>query len=194
MTERIEQQICIKFRIKHEYSPVETIRMIQKAAAMGNWWLAASSQQCAGSYTRSCAEFFGKASNHPSDLAPLKWDLVPCDFWLFLKLKSLFKREEISDQLMRFRKIWRGSWWWLEELCEVPTFIFGSVLRHHFPMYNVSCIFFNKCLYFSHYMSWYLLDRPCITHSMVHRRWDEMFNQAGREKMINFSILSLCFI
>ena len=37
MTEQIEQQICIKFWIKLEQSPEETIWMIQKAVAMGNW-------------------------------------------------------------------------------------------------------------------------------------------------------------
>ena len=31
----VEQQICIKFCIKFEHSSVETIQMIQKAAAMG---------------------------------------------------------------------------------------------------------------------------------------------------------------
>ena len=37
MTERVEQQICIKFCIKLEHSSVEIIHMIQKSAAMGNW-------------------------------------------------------------------------------------------------------------------------------------------------------------
>ena len=37
MTERVEQQICIKFCIKLEHSSAETIQMIQKATAMGNW-------------------------------------------------------------------------------------------------------------------------------------------------------------
>ena len=37
MNERVEQQICIKFCVKLEYSSVETIQMIQKATAMGNW-------------------------------------------------------------------------------------------------------------------------------------------------------------
>ena len=36
MTEQVEQQICIKFCIKLEQSSMETIQMIQKAAAMGN--------------------------------------------------------------------------------------------------------------------------------------------------------------
>ena len=43
MTEWVEQRICIKFCIKLEHSYKDTIQMIQKATAMGNWWLAASS-------------------------------------------------------------------------------------------------------------------------------------------------------
>ena len=37
MTERVEQQICIRFWFEHEHSSEETIRMIQKATAVGNW-------------------------------------------------------------------------------------------------------------------------------------------------------------
>ena len=37
MTEQVEQQLCIRFCNKLEHSSVETIWMIQKAAAMGNW-------------------------------------------------------------------------------------------------------------------------------------------------------------
>ena len=36
-TEWVEQQIYIRFWVKTEHSSMETIRMIQKAAAMGNW-------------------------------------------------------------------------------------------------------------------------------------------------------------
>ena len=42
-TEQAEQQIYIKFYVKLEHSSTETIWMIQKATAMGNWYLAASS-------------------------------------------------------------------------------------------------------------------------------------------------------
>ena len=90
MTEWVEQQICIKFCIKLEHSSMET-KMIQKAAAMGNWWLAASSRQCACSCIVSHAKFFGKTSNHPGDSAPYSPDLVPCDFWSFPKLKLPLK-------------------------------------------------------------------------------------------------------
>ena len=37
MAAQVEQQICIKFCVKLEHSSVETIQMIQKAAAMGSW-------------------------------------------------------------------------------------------------------------------------------------------------------------
>ena len=37
MTERVERRICIKFCIKLEHSSTETIWMIQKTTAMGNW-------------------------------------------------------------------------------------------------------------------------------------------------------------
>ena len=38
VTERVEQQICSKFYFKLEHPSVETIWMIQKATALGNWW------------------------------------------------------------------------------------------------------------------------------------------------------------
>ena len=37
MAEQVEQQICLKFCIKLEHASMETIQMIQKATAMGNW-------------------------------------------------------------------------------------------------------------------------------------------------------------
>ena len=91
MTEQREQWICIKFCLKLEYSSVETIWMIQKAAAMGNWWLAASSWQCTCSCITSRAVFWQniKSSMWPSP--SYSSDLVPCDVWLFPKVKSPLK-------------------------------------------------------------------------------------------------------
>ena len=117
MTEQVEQWTCIKFCLKPEHSSMETILMIQKAAAMSNWWLAASSG-CACSCITSYAEFFGKTSNHPGDSAPLKPRFGNlCDFWLFLKLKSPLKgkrfqsineiQENMTGQLMAIgRTVW----------------------------------------------------------------------------------------
>ena len=88
MTEWVEQQICVKFCIKLEHSSMENIWMIQKVAAMGDWWLAASLTMHVLMH-QSGAEFFGKTSNHPSDSATLqpRFDTL----WLLAKLKSPLK-------------------------------------------------------------------------------------------------------
>ena len=86
MTGRIEQWICIKFCVKFEHSSLETIWVIQKGAATGNCWLAASSWQHACSCITSQAEIFGETSNYPRDSAPLQ-----------PKTKITFEREEIPD-------------------------------------------------------------------------------------------------
>ena len=91
MTEQIEQQICIKFCVKLEHFPVETICIIQKASAMGNWWLVASLWQCACSWIMSRVEFFGKTPSLPGDSVFYTPDLVTCKFWLFPKVKSPLK-------------------------------------------------------------------------------------------------------
>ena len=97
MTERVEQWICINFCIKLEQSCTETILMVQKSTAMGNWWLAVSSGHCALSCIMSRAEFFGKTSNYPGDPAPLqpRFDAL----WLldFPKTEIAFEKEQISD-------------------------------------------------------------------------------------------------
>ena len=164
MTEQAEQWICIRFCIKLEHSSTETIRMIQKAVAMGNWWLAASSQQSAHSRITSCAEFFMKHQITQVTQPPNSPDLAPGDFWLFPKLKSPLKgkrfqtvheiQENTTGQLMvTGRTAWGlncayfESHWGIIVLC---------------TMFFVSGIFFNKCLYFSHSMAGNLLDRPRI--------------------------------
>ena len=149
MTDRVKQQICIKFCIKLEHSSTETIRMIQKAAATGNWWLAASSWQCA----RSCithashAEYFGETSNHPGDSAPLQPWSGALGLLAFPKSKSLLKGK-ISDHrwnsgkydgaadgdgenCMRSQGAYFEGDWGVIVLCTV---------------FLVSCIFFNTCL------------------------------------------------
>ena len=97
MTERAEQQICIKFCIKLDRSSVETIQMIQKAAAMGNWWLAASSWQCTSSCIMSCEEFFGEIIITQVTQLPYSPDLMPWDFWLFLKVLKGKRFQTISE-------------------------------------------------------------------------------------------------
>ena len=155
--------------IHHEY-----ITRGQTAAAVSFWWSAASSQQPACSCVTSRAEFFGE-TNHPGDSAPLQPRFGA--LWLldFPKTKITFEREEISDDRCdsgkengtlddKWKKGFCRVFWAVEEmlgeLCEVPRCLLWRKLRCHGPMqrFLVSCIFFNKCLYFSYYMAGSFLD------------------------------------
>ena len=86
MTEQVEHQICITFCIKLEHFSTETIWIIQKAAAMGNGWLAASSRGSAHLCITSHAVFLVKHQITQVTEPPYSPDLAPCDFWLFLKI------------------------------------------------------------------------------------------------------------
>ena len=97
MTEWV-QRICIKFCVKLRHSSPETIWMIQKPAAMGNWWLAASSRQCACSSIRSHADVLAKHQNHSGDSAPLQPRFGTLQLLAFTETKITFEREEISDR------------------------------------------------------------------------------------------------
>ena len=167
MTEWVEQRISIKFCIKLEHSSVETIWMIQKAAAMGSWWLAASSWQHTHSSIMSRAEFLDKSSNHPGDSAPLQ--PRSGTMWLLAspKTKITLEREEIS-----------GGWWDSGKYDQAADGDWENCVRFQgaycegnwgivvlYSVFLVSRIFFSECLYFSHYMAGYLLDRPPISAS-----------------------------
>ena len=136
---------------------------------MGNWRLAASSQH-ALSCTVSCAEFFGKASNHPGDSAPPQPRYGTLQLLAFPNTKITFEKEEISDHWWDSRKYdgaADGDWencvrsqgayfegdWGVNVLC---------------TMLLVSCILFSKCLHFSYYMAGYFLDSP---HTSVTKSW-----------------------
>ena len=114
MTEGVEQWICIKFCIKLGYSSTETIQIIQKTLAVGNWWLAASSWL----HAHSCI-VFGETSNHPGNLAPLQPRFGALWLLAFPKLKSPFKGkrfqtiDEIQENTMgqvvgTGRTVWGG--------------------------------------------------------------------------------------
>ena len=153
MTEQVKQWICIQFCIKLPWK----LQMIQKATAMGNWWLAASLWQCPISCVISCIEFFGKTSNHPGDSVPSEPTFGSLWLLTFPKTKITFDREEISLcqwDSGKYDGVADGDW----ENC-VRCLLWRG-LRHHCPMYNVSCIFFIKWLYFSYYTDGYFLDRP----------------------------------
>ena len=153
MTEWVEQRICIKFCVKLEHSSTENSHMIQKAATMGNWWLAASPWQCACSCITSRAVFWW-------NIKSLRWlsplyspYMVPWDFWLFPKLESPLKGKRFQTT----NEIQENTSWKLIRLgkqCDVLRCLLWRGLRRHCPLYNVSCMFFNKCLSFFIFHGW----------------------------------------
>ena len=92
---------------------METFQMIQMAAAIGNWWLAASSWQHDHSRILSYTEIFCKASNHPGDSAPLQPRFGALWLLAFPQIKITSERQEISDCWWDSRKHDRaadGDW------------------------------------------------------------------------------------
>ena len=140
--------------------------MIHKATVMHNWWLAASSWKCAHSCITSHAECFGEISNNSGDSAPLQPRFGALWLLAFPKTKITFERDEISD-----------CWWdpgkydgaadgdWEKFVRSQGAYFEGdSGVIVLCTMFLVSCIFFTKCLYFSYYMSGYLLHRPHLLY------------------------------
>ena len=162
MTEWVEQQICNKFCIRLEHSWVTTIRMTQKAAAMGNWWWQLCHNNVPAHASCLVQRSFGKTSNHPGDSAPLQPRFCTLWFLAFPKTKITFERDEISDH------------WWDSGKYRAADGDWENCVRSHgayfeetwgvivlCTMFLVSSIF-NKCLYFSCYTSGHLQDKPCI--------------------------------
>ena len=177
MTEQVEQWICIKFCVKLEHSSVETIWMIQKAAAMGNWWLAASSWQHTCSHIMSCAEFCGETSTHQVTQPQYSTDLVPTDFWLFPRLKSPLKgkrfqavdevQENAVGQLMATgRTLWGPKVPTLKgteaSLSYVQCFLYLVSSSINVCIFHITWICSSFFLSFCMYLFLYLLDRPCM--------------------------------
>ena len=141
----------------------------KKAAAMGNWWLAASSEQHACSCITSRSEvFFVKHQITQVTLRCGALQHLP-----FFKTKITFEREEISDHQWdpgKYNGAADGNsnkgfcrvFWTVEEmlgeLCEVPLCLLCGGLMHHCPMYNVSCIFYNKHFFFHTWLDTFRTD------------------------------------
>ena len=94
--------------------------------------------------------FFVKHQITQGTQLPHSPDLVPCDLWVFPKLKSPLKgkrsqvidenQENTTGQLMVIGRNVGGP--------KVPTSK-GTEVIVPYTIFSVSCIIFNKCLYFS---------------------------------------------
>ena len=188
MTEQIEQWICIKFCTKLQHSSMETMLMTQKAAAMGNWWLAASSWQCAQSCITPCAEFFGETSNHPGDSVPLQPIFDTLQLLAFPKTKITSERKEIWDHQWdsgKYDTPADGDW----ENCVRSQ---GAYLEGDrgiialCTMFLIACIFFNKYLFFIVYV-WILSGHTLNIAYLVLKRnaahlWTTAPSSVGRRQ------------
>ena len=82
-----------------EHSSMETIRMIQKAIYMDNWWLAASSQQHTAHASHLVQSFLVKHQITQVTRPPLLTRFGALRLQAFPKTKITLEREKISDHL-----------------------------------------------------------------------------------------------
>ena len=123
--------------------------MTKMAAAMDTSWLAASSGQRVHSCIMSHAVFL-------RNIKSPRWLCPPpptAQYWYpgtssFSQNWNHFWKGRDFRPSVKFRKIWPGSLWWLEELCEVLRWLCWRGLGYHCSMYSVSCL-----LYFLQYVS-----------------------------------------
>ena len=92
MPERVEQWICIRFCIKLEHFPCRNYSD-DSGRSFGQLVISSffTTVRLLMHHAQGRSECFGKTANHPGDSAPNSPDLAPCDFRLFLKLKSPLK-------------------------------------------------------------------------------------------------------
>ena len=111
--------------------------------ATGDWQLHHDNKSLM--HHTSCRGFWQNIKS-PRWLSPTTAQIwCPATSGLSENWSHLWKGRDIRRSI-RFTKIWWSSWWQLGELCEVPRCLLWRGLTYHCPMYNVSCIFFNKCL------------------------------------------------
>ena len=119
---------------------VKTIWAIPKATAMGNWWLAASSQQRGHSCITSPAEFFWQSIKSPRIFSPPTTQIwCPVTSGFSKNLNHLWKGKDFRPSV-KFRKIQWGSWWQLGELCEVRSYLLWRKLMGQ-SLSSVQCFF-----------------------------------------------------
>ena len=138
ITEWVEQWICIKFCGSLDVPPWKLLGWFRRPQlwATGGWQLHHNNMPA---YTsRLVQSFLSKHQITPVTQPCHIWDLAPCDFCLFPKLKSSLKgkifqtvdeiQENMTGHLMATgRTVWGPK---------VPAL---RGLRHYCPMYNVSC-------------------------------------------------------
>ena len=101
-------------------------------------------------------------------LSPLQPRFGALRLLAFPKTEITFEREDISDcqwDSGKFDGAADGSWNCVRSQSAYFEGGWGIIVLC--TVFLVSCIFFNKCLYFSYFMAGYLLERPHIIQITV---------------------------
>ena len=118
----------------------------------------------------SCS-VFGEMSNHPGGSASLQPRFGILQHLAFPKTNTTFERDVIFRPLMKFRKIqWDGWWRWGNCARSQGAYFeadWGIIVLC--TMFLVSCIFFNKCLYF--HITWLDTFWTDLVYNFFARTW-----------------------
>ena len=119
---------------------------------------------------------------------PLQPQFGTLQLLAFPKTKITFEREEISDCQRDSGKYDSTADGYREKCVRSQGAYFegdwGVIVQC--TVFLVSCIVFNKCLYFSSCMAGYLLDRPCTS---VHNIWGKI-RRLGWETWVRAKIVA----
>ena len=161
MTEQVEQWICIKFCVKLEHSSAKLFGY-SEGRSYGKMLIGSFiTTMCPLMHHVSCRGFWQNITSPRWLSPPAAQILCPATSGFSQNLNHLWKGRD-SDHWWDSGKYDRaedGDW---ENCVRSQGAYFegdwGAIVLC--TMFLVSCIFSNKCLYFSYYMAGYLLDRP----------------------------------
>ena len=113
--------------------------------------------------------FFGEMWNQPGDSGPLQPRFGAPWLLAFPKVKITFEKEEVSDHWWdsgKCNEAADGNW----EMCEVLRCLLWRRLRHHCPMYTVSCVlyFLQKMSLFFIWYDWVPSGQTCVSSSQIY--------------------------
>ena len=173
--QRAEQQTCVKFCTKPEHSSVETIQMIQGFQGWHNECNTNKSGTNASKVVENLLKAMIhipeglQQAEHLKMLNVYSLQLTKISDWQCENQKLSWGFQKLLCPRFWCRILARNVLWqhsfhgfrcqsrWnvvlqlpitLGELCEVPRCLLWRGLRCYCPMDSVSCIFFNKCLFF----------------------------------------------
>ena len=145
---------------------METVGVTLKAAAMGNRWLTGASRKRDPSCNMPCRV----VSLNIWTLQPWLGTLQLMDFpkteifWNGRDFRPSKNEENMTGQIIAIgRTVWGPK---------VPP-LQGIETSLSYVQCLVSCVFFHKCLNFSHSMNGYTLDRPCAPQESLCRGWED---------------------